>query len=349
MVAELVALAAVVLATAAETLHARRVRRLAALAFGPSRRPAPWVYLAAPLRVAALGALAWGLTTLFFLPPKVHKIGFIPESEYRDLLLVLDVSPSMRLQDAGPDGKQTRRKRASDLLKSFFERVPMELYRTSIVAVYNGAKPVVVRTTDPEVVRNILEDLPMQYAFKPGPTDLFAGLEEAARIARPWRPRGTTLVIVSDGDTIPATGMPRMPASVAHVVVVGVGDPLTGRFIDGHLSRQDASTLRQLAVRLGGTYHNGNEKHLSTVLLRDISFVEGQGMVDRLTRREYALIACGSGASVLALLPLLLHLAGTSWRPGVRGPTSRYSGNRLRVRSASANAQAGILVGKERV
>src|SRR5437660_706399 len=187
MIAECVALAALILAVAAERLHALRARRVAPLAFGPGRKPARWARFAPALRVAAAAALAWGLTTLFLLPAKVHRAGVIPEGEYRDLLLVLDVSPSMRLQDAGPDGKQSRRKRASDLLKSFFERVPMELYRTSVIAVYNGAKPVVVRTTDPEVVRNILEDLPMQYAFKPGPTDLFAGLEEAARIARPWR------------------------------------------------------------------------------------------------------------------------------------------------------------------
>ncbi len=43
----------------------------------------------------------------------------------------------------------------------------------------------------------------------------------------------------------------------------------------------------------------------------------GQGVMERLTRREYALIACAAGAAVLALLPLLLHLLGTSWRPGV--------------------------------
>jgi Ca-activated chloride channel family protein len=320
MVAPLLALAAVILTATAELLHARRVRRLAPLAFGPRRRPALWAYLAAPLRVAAVGALTWGLVTLYLLTPKVHKITGIPEGEYRDLLLVLDVSPSMRLADAGPKGTQTRRKRAADLLKSFFERVPMEIYKTSVVAVYNGAKPVVVRTTDPEVVRNILNDLPMEYAFKAGPTDLFSGLEEAARMAHPWRPKATTLVIVSDGDTIPPTGMPKLPASIEHVVVVGVGDPTTGRFIDGHLSRQDTSSLRQLAVRLGGTYHNGNEKHVPTDLLRRISLSAGQGKLEKLTKREYALIACAAGAGVLALLPLLLHLCGTMWRPGVRGP-----------------------------
>jgi Ca-activated chloride channel family protein len=318
MVAELIAVAALILAIASESLHRRRVRRLAGLVFGPRRRPAPWAHLAPLLRVGAVTATAWGLVTLFLLAPRVHKIGAIQEGEYRDLLLVLDVSPSMRLEDAGPKKKQTRRQRASILLKSFFERVPMELYRTTVVAVYTDAKPVVIRTTDPEVVRNILEDLPMQYAFRAGPTDLFRGLHEAARIAQPWRPKGTTVMIVSDGDTIPATGMPKMPASVAHVVVVGVGDSKAGKFIDGHLSRQDASTLRQLAVRLGGSYHDGNEKHLSTSLVQYISGVDRQSVVERLTRREYALLAVATGAATLALLPALLQLFGTRWRPGVR-------------------------------
>jgi Ca-activated chloride channel family protein len=343
MIPELIALAALVLATAAERFHARRTRRVAPLAFGPGRKPSPWARLAPALRVAAAAALAWGLTTLFLLPAKVHRAGFIPEGELRDLLLVLDVSPSMRLEDAGPDGKQTRRKRASDLLKSFFERVPMELYRTSVIAVYNGAKPVVVRTTDPEVVRNILEDLPMQYAFQAGPTDLFSGITEAVKVARPWRPRATTLVIVSDGDTIPATGMPKLPDSIAHVVVVGVGDAKTGKFIDGHLSRQDASSLRQLAARLNGTYHNGNEKHLSTDLLRRVTLVGGKSTVERLTRREYALLACAFGAAVLSLLPLLLHYFGTAWRPGV--PVARPGAAQNNGRSGAGMVRSGPTVG----
>jgi Ca-activated chloride channel family protein len=323
MVAQLVALGAAIVALAAELLHARRIRRVAVLAFGPSRRPALWTYLVPALRVAAVAALAWGLITLYLLKPKVHKLGVLPENEYRDLLLVLDVSPSMRLEDAGPEGKQTRRKRASDILKSFFERSPMEIYKTTVVAVYSEARPVVLRTTDPEVVRNILEDLPMEYAFKSGATDLMTGIKEAFRIAQPWRPKATTMVIVSDGDTISPTGMPRPPASIAHIVIVGVGDPKTGRFIAGHLSRQDVSSLRQLAVRLGGTYHDGNQKHISTDLVSQITMVGKQSPFERLTRREYALIAVTTGASTLSLLPLFLHLAGTSWRPGVRRQEGR--------------------------
>ncbi len=120
-------------------------------------------------------------------------------------------------------------KRAADVMESFLQRIPVELYLVSVVACYNGAKPVVVDTKDLEVVRNIFGDLPMHYAFPAGKTDLFSGLAEAVRIAQPWQPKSTLLLLLSDGDTVPATGMPRMPASIADVLIVGVGDPRRAR------------------------------------------------------------------------------------------------------------------------
>lgn len=317
MVAELATCALLIVMIGAEWLHARRCRRLAYLAFGPTRRPATWARLAPLLRIVAAAALCWGMVTLILLEPKVHRGDELPESEMKHAVLVLDVSPSMRLQDAGPSALQSRMQRASDVMESFFKRVAIQQYRLSVVAVYNGAIPVVVDTNDVDVVRNILSDLPMHYAFVAGKTNIFSGLEEAARIARPWKPRSATVILVSDGDTVPATGMPKMPASVGNVVVVGVGDPVTGGFIDGRQSRQDTSTLRQIAVRLGGTFHNGNENHLSTSLLNKLTKTGATSKLEQLTKREYALICCGLGATIYAFLPFLLHYFGTRWNPGV--------------------------------
>jgi len=330
VVAELAACALVIVMIGAEWLHARRCRRLAYLAFGPKRRPAAWARLTPLLRIIAAAAMCWGMVTLILLEPKVHRGDELPESEMKHAVLVLDVSPSMRLQDAGPSAIQSRMQRASDVMESFFKRVAIQQYRLSVVAVYNGAIPVVVDTNDVDVVRNILSDLPMHYAFVAGKTNIFSGLEEAARIARPWKPRSATVILVSDGDTIPATGMPKMPASVGNVVVVGVGDPVTGGFIDGRQSRQDTSTLRQIAVRLGGTFHNGNENHLSTGLLNKLTKTGTSSKLEQLTRREYALICCGLGAMIYALLPFLLHYLGTRWNPGVpRQEITRSNRNSL--------------------
>jgi Ca-activated chloride channel family protein len=316
------ALAALVLTALAEWLHARRVRRVARLAFGPGERPAAWARLAPALRVAACAALAWGLATLVTVVPKRYSAEGKPaprEGDWAHVLMVLDVSPSMRLGDAGPSRTESRMARARELMESFFDRVPIEHYRVSVVAVYNGAKPVVIDTRDFEVVRNILGDLPMHFAFPAGKTRIFDGLEEAARMAKPWNPRSTTLILVTDGDTVPATGMPRMPASVRSTIVVGVGDPRVGKFIDGRQSRQDVSTLRQIAARLGGEYHDGNEKQIPTALIADATGVDEDDILEKLSRREYALIAATTGAGLLALLPLLLALFGTAWRPGTAG------------------------------
>lgn len=317
MVTLVLTASAFVLVALAELLHGRRVRRLARLAFGPRGKPAAWTRLVPLARGAAAAALTWALATLMELPPRVHTSDTLKDEDYRRLLIVLDVSPSMRLLDSGPGGDESRMHRARELLDSLFQRVSIARYKTSVVAVYNGAKPVVVDTVDSEVIRNILGDLPMQFAFQAGKTKLLDGIEEAAKLAKPWPPRSTLLLLVSDGDTVPATGMPVLPASIQHVLVIGVGDPLTGRFIDGRQSRQDASTLRQIATRLGGVFYNGNSSHLPSDTIAQLTEGAEKSALEKLTLREYALLTAAVASAWLALLPLLLHAFGTHWQAGV--------------------------------
>ena len=92
----LIALATVIVTAAAEVVHGLRVRKVMPLL--------PTISVAIPIfagiiRVVTLGALAWSLTTLFNLEPKAHqaKLETIEFEERDHILLVLDVSPSMRL------------------------------------------------------------------------------------------------------------------------------------------------------------------------------------------------------------------------------------------------------------
>jgi Ca-activated chloride channel family protein len=234
----------------------------------------------------------------------------------RHVVILLDVSPSMRLQDAGNDRQLVRMQRARDLIESLFDRVPIQQYRLSVIAFYDKAIPVVVDTKDIEVVKNCFTDIPLHYAFKGKQTNLFAGLEAAANLARPWNPESTILIVVTDGDTVPATGMPKLPASIARTLLVGIGDPISGKFIDGRQSRQDVSTLRQVANRIGGEFHNGNEQHISTAAIQRLTAQTGKKGFRELTLRDYALLTVIAGGAVLALLPLGLHYLGTRWQPG---------------------------------
>lgn len=318
MVSLYVLAAAVVLALIGEVLHQRRVHRLARLAFGPTGAPAGWVRLVPFLRVLAHGGLGWGLCTLLLIEPRVHRSDEVPDEEWRHLLLVMDVSPSMLLRDAGQKGDQSRMERARDLLDSLFERVPIGKFKISVIATYNGAKAVVEDTKDFELVRHLLTQVDMRYAFKAGSTRLFDGIAEAARIAKPWRLKSALLVIVSDGDTVPASGMPDLPPSIGGTLVIGVGDHVTGKFLAGHQSKQDASTLRQVAIRLGGEFHNGNKRHVPSDILAAASADARKPLLERLTEREYALLAIAVASALLAGLPLLLHRFGTRWQPGVQ-------------------------------
>jgi Ca-activated chloride channel family protein len=221
------------------------------------------------------------------------------------------------LKDAGPNAEQTRAQRAGAVLLSLLDRIVLDQVRVSIVAFYTSAKPVVVDTFDAEVVRNALNELPLDIAFNVGKTALFDGVRESAELARPWQPDSTTLVIVSDGDTIPDTGTPQLPRSIYRTLVVGVGDPRVGRFIDGHQSRQDVSTLRQLAGRLRGDYFDANEKHLPSALLTQLSRTLPLRETQERGRRELALAAVGLGSLLLAGLPFALAMCGCEWEAGV--------------------------------
>ena len=317
MVTLAVTAAVALVAAIGEALHHARVRRLAHLAFGPAGRAGALAAAAPFVRVLAATALAWGLVTLLQVEPKIHKGQEIADEEWRHLVLVHDVSPSMLLQDAGPNGDMARAARAKELVDSLFERVPIGKFKITVIATYNGAKPVVEDTTDLEVVRHILTDLDMRYAFKAGTTKLFDGIAEAVRIAKPWRAGSALLVIVSDGDTVPATGMPVLPPSFGGTLVIGVGDHVAGKFIAGHQSRQDESTLRQVAIRLGGEFHNGNRRHVPSDVISAAAADARKPLIEQLTLREYALLAIAAASAVLASLPMLLHWFGTRWNPGV--------------------------------
>jgi Ca-activated chloride channel family protein len=333
MIAELIALLVLGLVALAEWLHQRRCRRVAILAFGPSGKTRSWIAAVPVVRTVASALLAWGLINLYLLDSRQLKPRQVPEGGYRHLLIALDVSPSMQLKDAGPAGEQTRAQRASELLMSVLDRSALDQMRVSIVAFYTGAKPVVVDTFDLAVVKNILDDLPLDIAFDIGKTAIIDGIKEAFALARPWKKESATLLLVSDGDTVGDTGMPPLPASIAQVLVVGVGDSRGGKFIDGHQSRQDASTLRQVANRLRGAYHDGNEKHLPSQQLAALSKVLPLQDENEKGKRELSLVAVGAGALALAGLPLALALAGSSWQAG-RGPLkTKAKGPRLAVQS----------------
>lgn len=303
------ALVVTVIVAVAEWQHSRRVARISRLAFGATGRPAAWTTLVPGLRIVAAGALTWGLLFLGAYDP-VEIDRHPAKNASKQVLLCFDASPSMHVADAGPEKeKVTRAVWGGKVVQAILDRLDMETTRVTIVGFYTDALPIVKETFDKDVVRNVLDGLPMYAAFEPGGTDVSKGLAEAFELAKPWPKSSALLVVVTDGDTAGNPNPGRMPSSIADAIVIGVGDSNRATPLWGRPSRQDSGSLRQLAARLGGLYHDGNIKHLPSSVLEGLALIQPRVGAD-VALRDLALFAAGFGGFTLALASPALLLLG---------------------------------------
>jgi len=307
------ALIALALGMVAEWLHARRVRRVGRLAFGPDERPRAWTMIAPPIRVLALTGLTWSLVVLLAHEGssrlREHKA-----AATRHLMLLLDVSPSMEMQDAGKSGTETRRDRAATLIKSVMERANNDQTRITMGCFYSDALLLVKECSDRELIWNFADNLPLHIAFSPGKTSLMKSLNTAGNFVKDFPRKSVTFVVLTDGDTVPDSGLNRLPSAVSDLIVVGVGNAGHGTYIDGHLSRQDSASLSQLARRLGGTYHDGNRKQVPSALLHNLTAPDERQDSFQIGIRTGAIITLSVCAALLCLLPILLDQFGSDWK-----------------------------------
>jgi Ca-activated chloride channel family protein len=288
------------------------VRVAARLAFGPEGASRGWTLIAPFLRCFALAAFAWGLAVMWQLHQAAKDGKPAETKEPVRLIFVADLSPSMYLKDAGPEGKQTRQERMREEVETVLMRVGGDL-RYGVIGFYTEAHSVVMDAHDPELVRNVFNGLPLQYVMKSGSTDLGTAINAAVKVVEGMPAQTVRLVVFTDGDTIPLQPILPRPKSVKEVLVLGVGNPRKGTFIAGHQSRQDAEVLATVARALRGSYFDVNEKHLPTAALGDL--VQRTPLPKSgLNLAQWAVLAMALGSAILALLPVALQVAGSRWR-----------------------------------
>lgn len=308
------ALATAVAAALAEWLHHRRVRRLGRLAFGPGGCARAWTVCAPGLRIFALAGVVWSLVMLLAFDGS-SRMRERNAAATRHLMVLLDVSPSMDLQDAGEGGRQTRRDRAGALLKSVLERANNDEVKITMACFYSDAMLLVKECADREVIWNFADNLPLHIAYRPGKTSLLKSLNTTAGFVKEFPRKSVTLLVLTDGDAVPDTGLQPMPSAVADVLFVGVGSVVRGTFLDGHLSRQDGTSLSQAARRLGGHYHDGNLKNVPGELLRHLTAGDQRSDHFQVGLRTLAIIVLALCAALICILPLLLEQFGSAWKP----------------------------------
>lgn len=306
----------------AEWLHSRRIGRISYLAFGAMGEPRSWTKAAPWIRVIGTSLAAFGLTVLALQEPRAIEKEPAKEAS-KHLLVCLDASPSMYVEDSGPSGKEKRAIWAGEVVQAILDRLDTETTRVTVFAVYTKSIPVIEETFDRNVVRNLLDGLPLYAAFTEGPTRLSSGVSDALDYARRWKPNSATLVIISDGDTEEKTSVRFVPPSIADTIVIGVGDPSRPTIVNGHRSTQDTASLKSLAQKLQGVYHQGNSKHLPTGIISKLEMIRPR-VSDQIGLREIALICIGVGTSLLVSIGPALMLLGkrTSDLRGV-GPLTK--------------------------
>jgi Ca-activated chloride channel family protein len=220
-----------VFAAFAEWLHGRRVRRLARLAFGPDNAPRLWTQITPTIRVLAISGVVWSLVVLMSFD-RSSRNRERNAAATRHLIVMLDVSPSMQLADAGERGNQTRAARAAELLRSVMERAPSGEVKITMACFYTDAMPLVQECSDREVIWNFADNLPLYIAYRPGKTDMVKSLNTAGDFVKDFPRKSTTMLVLSDGDAVPDTGLKTLPSSVSEIIFAGVGDTTRGTFID---------------------------------------------------------------------------------------------------------------------
>ncbi len=296
----------------AEWLHHKRIRRVAYLAFGSEGRSRRWVAIVPLIRTFSIAAITFGMTVLSLLQPQaIEKEPSQKASKH--LLVCLDASPSMYVADSGPDGKQKRAVWAGAVIQAILDRLDTETTRVTVFAVYTKSIPVIEETFDMNVVRNLLDGLPLFAAFEAGPTKLSSGVNDALQYARRWESKSATLVVISDGDSEERAEVRSIPSSIADSIVIGVGDPVRPTMVSGHRSTQDVNSLKSLATKLRGIYHQGNNKHLPSEVLGQLTMIKPR-ISDGIGLRDVALASLGIGCFFLAMLTPMLHLFGRSHR-----------------------------------
>jgi Ca-activated chloride channel family protein len=221
----------------------------------------------------------------------------------------------MEVADAGEDGAQTRRSRAAKVLKSVLERANSDQVKVTMACFYSDAMLLAKECSDREIIWNFADNLPLHMGFRPGKTSLLQSLNTAGGFVKDLPRKSVTFLVLTDGDSLPATGLEPLPSSVASLLVVGVGNPGRGTFLDGHLSRQDSASLSQLARRLGGQYHDGNFKQVPSQLLRHLTAPDARRDKFQVGLRTLATITLAASVALLCLLPMLLDRLGSAWKP----------------------------------
>lgn len=261
----------------------------------------------------AVETLALLLLLFSLARPQLPGAWLLPPADGRDIVLLVDASPSMAIRDFERDGKPVAR---IDVLKEvigrFLDNRPQD--RFSLVVVTNRAATLVAPTTDHALLRQQLQRL--HPGLGGNETALGEGLALAIRNATPEGDARDTprplLIVFSDGENTGGAMSPREALALARERGLALYTVLLGPATAATTPRPDASNepdLSDLSHHTHGEAFRGDAPDTLDGIMRTIDRREASVAPPPSERQSLELYPLPLGFAVLLLAFLRLRSA----------------------------------------
>jgi Ca-activated chloride channel family protein len=268
--------------------------------------------------VRAVSALPWVALTLALVALARPQQGLrLSETESRgvDIMLVIDMSPSMSAQDFQPLNRLSVAKATA---REFIRRRPHD--RIGLVGFAATAFTQCPLTLDHDALDELLDGL--DFGLAEDGTAIGMGLATAVARLRESRTPSKVIVLLTDGannrgqiDPLTGADLARALGVKVYTILVGRGglvpvpldDPLLGRRIQMMQMEVDPVTLQQIAQRTGGRFYRATDAGALAGIYGEIDRLE-RIPVRSIVYREYrdlAPLVLGAAALLLAASALL--------------------------------------------
>ena len=294
-------------------LARRQVARAAAVLWVrvPGQRPSPGVLLFRAFEL--LPWLAIVLAVLASARPQRGVSQSETESRGVDIVLVIDISPSMAAQDFRP---LNRLNVAKETAREFVRQRPHD--RIGLVGFAATAFTQCPLTLDHSALIELLDQL--DFGLAEDGTAIGMGLATAVTGLRHSKTPSKVVVLLTDGENNRGSIDPVTGAELAHtygirvhtvlvgrggIVPVPVDDPLVGQRIEMVRMDVDETSLRDIAQRTGGKFFRATDTAALLRIYAEIDRME-RAPIHSIEFREYRDL----GPYLLGAAALLLALYG---------------------------------------
>lgn len=273
----------------------------------PARRPSVWTALAAAVRTLPWFALAFAIASLARPQQGLQQSEI--DTRGVDIVLAIDISPSMRAEDLGGGDRLTVAKATA---RDFIRGRPHD--RLGLVGFAATAFTQCPLTLDHETLLALLETL--DFGLAEDGTAIGMGLANAVQRLRTSKTPSRVVVLLTDGENNRGAIDPGTAADLAHAlgikvytVLVGrpalapltVDDPVLGRTVVMRQVDVDEAPLIDIAKRTNGRFFRANDSAALGNIYGEIDRLE-RAPIKALVYREYRDL----GPMLLALAAALI-------------------------------------------